>query len=242
MVVQKLQVLYDELYGSRSALVTWALSAGRHSMLTVLRGSTRRYCLRYGEVAQSEPGQSSDSDGGQEPDEGVRQPDPGSLPAVAPGTSETSPAELLPGSMDADGSGNEGSGSVSPNPLIGSRVIREAVREEIQAYWSAPLPPPETLEHYNQIVPGMAERILAMTERSVTGKLDIEDKLAIAEIETAKIGLSLAFALTLLAFVASVVFFALGNDIAGGAFLSFPVFMLIRSFIVRSGKSDTPND
>lgn len=140
--------------------------------------------------------------------------------------------------MEVDGSGDEGGGSVSPNPLVGSQEIRAAVREEIQAYWSAPLPPPETLSQYNDIVPGMAERILAMTERSVTGKLDIEDKLANAEVETAKMGLSLAFALTLLAFVASVVFFALGNNVAGGSFLSFPVVMLLRSFIVRSGKSD----
>jgi hypothetical protein len=84
----------------------------------------------------------------------------------------------------------------------------------------------------------MAGRILSMTERSVTGKIDIEDKLASAEIETAKIGISLALGLTLLAFTASVVFFALSNRIAGLAFLSFPVAMLIRSFLFRSDRNE----
>lgn len=46
----------------------------------------------------------------------------------------------------------------------------------------------------------MAERILSMTERSVTGKLDLEEKVAKAQIETAKTGLNVAFALTLMAF------------------------------------------
>lgn len=84
----------------------------------------------------------------------------------------------------------------------------------------------------------MAERILAMTERSVTGKIDI-DKLANAEIETAKISISVAFGLTILAFTASVAFFALGNRVAGLAFLSFPVVMLIRSFLHRSDGNES---
>jgi hypothetical protein len=78
-----------------------------------------------------------------------------------------------------------------------------------------------------------------MTERSVTGKIDIEDKLASAEIEAAKISISVAFGLTILAFAASVTFFALGNRVAGLAFLSFPVVMLIRSFLFRSDRNES---
>lgn len=51
-------------------------------------------------------------------------------------------------------------------------------------------------------------------------------------------GLSLAFVATVIAFVASIVFFAQGNNVAGIAFLSVPVVMLIRSFIQRSSNSD----
>ncbi|HET9896809.1 MAG TPA: DUF2335 domain-containing protein [Streptosporangiaceae bacterium] len=117
------------------------------------------------------------------------------------------------------------------------------VREEIQqAYWSAPLPPPEALEQYDKVVPGMAERILSLTERVLTGKIDILEKLANKEILAAKIGIIVAFGLTLLAFAASVAFFALSKQVAGLAFLSFPVVMLIRSFLFRSDRNDSVDD
>ncbi|MDR2986391.1 MAG: hypothetical protein LBV34_16270 [Nocardiopsaceae bacterium] len=85
----------------------------------------------------------------------------------------------------------------------------------------------------------MAERILVIAEKSITGTIDTADKLATAEIEMARKGQSIAFGLTLVAFVASIVFFALCNSVAGAAFLSVPVVMLIRSFIHRSGSSDS---
>jgi uncharacterized membrane protein len=196
--------------------------------------------LRHGDTAGQAPDR-PDYDNKQSPHERVRKPDVGPVAAVAAGQDETSAAELLPRDVEPPGARDDGRASGSANPLIGSQVIREAVREEIQAYWSAPLPPPETLAQYDQIVPGMTERILVMTERSVTGKIDIDDKLANAEIETAKMGLSLAFALTSIAFLASVIFFAFGDRVAGVAFLSFPVLMLIRSFIPRTGRSE-PGD
>lgn len=83
-------------------------------------------------------------------------------------------------------------------------------------------------------MPGSAERILVMAEKAATGEIDTADRLASAEIEAAKLGQSLAFALTLFAFVAAVVFFAIGNRWAGVAFTSVPVVMLIRSFLRRS--------
>ena len=67
-----------------------------------------------------------------------------------------------------------------------------------------------------------------MAETAATGEIKTRDKLACAEIEQAKTGQSLAFVLTLIALGAAIYFFAVGNPIAGGALLSFPVIMLIR--------------
>ena len=64
-------------------------------------------------------------------------------------------------------------------------------------------------------------------------KISTADKLVDAEIKAAKRGNDRAFALTLVAFLASIVFFSLGNAVAGVAFVSVPVVMLIRSFITR---------
>jgi hypothetical protein len=85
------------------------------------------------------------------------------------------------------------------------------------------------------VLPGAAERILVMAEKSATGDLDIADRLARAEIETARTGQALAFALTLFAFIAAVVFFAIQDYVAGIAFTSLPVATVIRSFHHRSG-------
>ena len=106
--------------------------------------------------------------------------------------------------------------------------------------WSGSLPPPGVLREYDEIVPGAAAEIMAVFRKSATGRIDIADRLAKAEIETTRQGLNLAFHLTLLALAASIAFFALGNEVAGVAFLSLPVAMLIRSFLQRAGGRDRP--
>jgi len=78
-----------------------------------------------------------------------------------------------------------------------------------------------------------------MTERLVTGKINLDDKVASSEIENARRSINVAFGLTLMAFAASVVFFAVDNRVAGLAFLSFPVAMLIRAFLLRSERSES---
>ena len=108
--------------------------------------------------------------------------------------------------------------------------------------WSGPLPPPALRREHDEIVPGTAAEIMAVFGKSAPGRIDIADRLAKAEIETARNGLSLAFCLTLLAFAASIMFFALGNEVAGIAFLSLPVVMLIRSFLPWAGDHDRPGD
>jgi hypothetical protein len=70
-----------------------------------------------------------------------------------------------------------------------------------------------------------------------TGEIDTADRLAIAEIEISRQGQALAFALTILALGAAIVFFAIHNVVAGVAFTSVPVVMLIRSFLRRSDSS-----
>lgn len=104
------------------------------------------------------------------------------------------------------------------------------MRMSMEQAWAGPLPDPATLGFYEQILPGAAERILIMAEEATTGHLRTADKLADAEIETAKTGQGLAFTLALVAFTAAIVFFSLHNNLAGTLFLSVPVLMFIKSF------------
>ena len=44
----------------------------------------------------------------------------------------------------------------------------------IRTEWSGPLPPPQILQRYEEIVPGAADRILKMTEKQMNHRIDLE--------------------------------------------------------------------
>jgi uncharacterized membrane protein len=201
------------------------------------RGIYAEVALHYGDTPESA---AENPDDNQSPDDRVRPDDPGSLPPPERNAGQTSPAKLLPGNAADPVSGNDGGRPVNAHPPVGSQGIRELVREEIQAHsWSGPLPPPKTLREYDEICPGATERIFLMSERSVFGMIDIEETAVKGQIEIAKTSLSAAYRLTLLAFAASVVaFFIVVNQVAGIAFVSFPVMMLIRSFLIRPDRNE----
>jgi uncharacterized membrane protein len=104
----------------------------------------------------------------------------------------------------------------------------------VEQSWAGPLPAPSVLGQYEQILPGAAERILMMAETAATGEIRILEKQSDAEIEAAKRGQLLAAGLTVCAMIGSAGFFAVGNTVAGVAFLSLPLLLLIRSFITTS--------
>ena len=93
------------------------------------------------------------------------------------------------------------------------------------------MPAPAVLAQYEQIQPGLAERIVAMAETAVTGDIRTRDKVADAAIARARAGQIMAFSLTLIALCAAVLFFVFNKPVAGGVLVSVPVIMLIRSFL-----------
>jgi uncharacterized membrane protein len=128
----------------------------------------------------------------------------------------------------------DGRGGAHPDPRL-----REQYAElvEVTQSYTGPIPP-SVLREYDDLVPGFAQRYLLMTERAVTGHIDRDDKLAEAEVDLGKTGQALAFGLTLIAMTAAIVFFAVGNNVAGLAFLSVPLLLLIRSFLPGGGSKE----
>ncbi|TYK53060.1 DUF2335 domain-containing protein [Actinomadura decatromicini] len=111
--------------------------------------------------------------------------------------------------------------------------LLDQIQVSLQNDWSGPLPPPAALQQYEMVLTGAADRILCMAETMTTGTSKRQDKLADAEIERARQGQAIAFTLTLLSFIASIVFFVLKQPIPGCAFISFPVLMMIKAFLGR---------
>ncbi len=66
-----------------------------------------------------------------------------------------------------------------------------------QRYFSGPLPPPEVLAQYNEIVPGAAERILKMAEEQSAHRRRLEDKTISAQLHESGRGQWMALIVTL---------------------------------------------
>ena len=54
--------------------------------------------------------------------------------------------------------------------------------------WSGPLPPPAALESFNRIIPGGAERILAMAEKEQGHRVELEKSQLAGAIKEARRG------------------------------------------------------
>ena len=108
-------------------------------------------------------------------------------------------------------------------------------RLEVARSWRGPMPDPQTLREYEEILPGAANRIIKMAEANTSERASVDRQLVRAEIDSGRTGQWMAFGLSLFAFIASIVFFALGKNVAGGVMLSPPVIMLVKSMIQRSG-------
>ncbi len=107
----------------------------------------------------------------------------------------------------------------------------------IEESWFGPLPHPSVLREYEAIVPGSAERIIRMAEADTTQKADTDRLLAEGEVDAEKQGIALAFVLALACIIASIVFFALGNEIAGAVLVGLPLMTVIGSFITGRSRS-----
>jgi uncharacterized membrane protein len=85
----------------------------------------------------------------------------------------------------------------------------------LAASFSGPLPPPSTLERYEQVVPGAAERLITMAERNQSHRHALETAAVHHEIQIANRG-QISAALVALASIGAGTYIAsLGQTVAG---------------------------
>jgi uncharacterized membrane protein len=98
------------------------------------------------------------------------------------------------------------------------------------------MPEADDMRRYQELVPDAPERFFQIVESQTVAPSKRYDKLVDAEIEEAKKGRISAVTLMVIFFGAAVVFFAVGNNIAGGLLLSVPVIGFLQS-LLPSGRS-----
>jgi Predicted membrane protein (DUF2335) len=156
------------------------------------------------------PASSGDEADGREADiEGLRLPDPGPVTQAAEdagGATEGSegPASGHQGSLAERGGGDQTSIAAYERQ---DQFPRVSTNLEVVGYsWTSPVPPAAELAAYDRIVPGSAERLIAMAELAVRGPIENTAKLTDAEIEDSKRGLSFAMVLTSACTITAVAF------------------------------------
>jgi len=77
------------------------------------------------------------------------------------------------------------------------------------------LPPPQVLEHYERIVPGAADRIIAVAERQAGHRRQLESRFMTAIVANSRIGLVFGFLIGLGGLVAATVIAIYGDPRAG---------------------------
>lgn len=97
--------------------------------------------------------------------------------------------------------------------------------------FSGPLPPPEVMDRYNQIIPGAAERILAMAEQDAIHQREIENAAITFKAEEVKRGQQYGFGIGVFAFTTCIVAILLGLEKAAIVIGGTTVIGLVSVFV-----------
>ncbi len=87
---------------------------------------------------------------------------------------------------------------------------------EQSGFFSGPLPPPEILKKFDEVVPGSAERLIKMAEGQFVHRTELERKVIDSDITRSKWGQILGFVIAIAGLVASGVVSIYGKEWAGG--------------------------
>ncbi len=99
-----------------------------------------------------------------------------------------------------------------------------------------PLPHPEILEKYEQILPGAAERILSMAETQSRHRIGLETRVVDADITNSKRGLIFGFTIGLVGIGGGIYSIHLGHVISGSLLTGGALASLVGTFVYGSHK------
>ncbi|HEY4520955.1 MAG TPA: DUF2335 domain-containing protein [Candidatus Paceibacterota bacterium] len=82
--------------------------------------------------------------------------------------------------------------------------------------FSGPLPPPEVLRQFDQVVPGAAERIIKMAEQQFAHRTELEKKVIDSDIRQSTQGQVLGFTIAIVGLLVSAIISIYGSELVGG--------------------------
>jgi uncharacterized membrane protein len=128
---------------------------------------------------------------------------------------------------------------VSPEEKNEREARLVSVASQISRTFSGPLPPPEILQRYNEIVPGAADRIIKMAESQHDHRQALEKSVVDSNVFSQKIGLSLGFVIAMTAICGGIWLSAIGKSGSGLTAIIGALAALVGVFVygkVQQGK------
>ncbi|MFB3919234.1 MAG: DUF2335 domain-containing protein [Candidatus Velamenicoccus archaeovorus] len=107
--------------------------------------------------------------------------------------------------------------------------------------FSGPIPPPQILSQYEQILPGAAGRILGMAEKQSNHRQNMEKRIIYSETFQGTLGMVFAFVIALVAIAGGVFLIFSGRPIEGLISLLTPLAIIVASFLNRPKKDQKQN-
>ena len=101
----------------------------------------------------------------------------------------------------------------------------------VSASWKGPLPPPEVLRSFEEIVPGAAGRILDMAERQSDHRIQMEKTAIVGDSRRSYLGLAAAFILSSAIIGGGIYLIINDHDWAGVSLIGLDVVGLAAVFL-----------
>lgn len=109
-----------------------------------------------------------------------------------------------------------------------------SVLHSVSASYSGPIPPPAFLREYDEIVPGSAERLLAMAEHQTNHRIRLESKAMNNGITRSWGGLIAGFVIAMTALGGGIFLAHEGHDWAGATIGTVGLASLVGVFVIGS--------
>jgi uncharacterized membrane protein len=115
--------------------------------------------------------------------------------------------------------------------VTGVGTVRGAAMQLQSVSFQGPIPPPELLRAYNEIVPDGANRILLMAENQSNHRIDLESTVIKGDNRRASWGLFTGYTIGILIIVLSYILIMNGHDLAGTVLGTVDLVGLIGIFV-----------
>jgi uncharacterized membrane protein len=123
-----------------------------------------------------------------------------------------------------------------------ARQVADRAIQLVTTRFSGPLPPPAVLQAYDDMSPGLADRIVAMAEREQEHRHNLEDRAFNEDSKLGKRGQILAFIIAFAGLVAAVILGLTGQPVVAGIIASLDLVTLVTVFLIVPRMGETSSD